>query len=110
MGKCNSYANFIRYDHYNFSGHTVTITGNLTADQIVVNSGGTLVQNSVTLTLNNGTGTDLNVSGTFRNGGTVSINSSAVIAYQSGGKYQHNFLQVQEQFPLQPGTSIQHVK
>ena len=73
------------------SGHTVTITGNVTADQIVVNSGGTLVQNSVTLTLNNGTGTDLNVSGTYRNGGTVTINSGATISYQSGGKYQHNF-------------------
>lgn len=74
------------------SGHTVTITANLTADQIVVSSGGTLVENSgVTLTLNNGTGTDLDVSGTFRNAGTVSISASAVIVYQSTGKYQHNF-------------------
>ena len=89
--KCNCYANFNCGDHYNLSGHTVTIT-NLTADQIVVSSGGTLVENSgVTLTLNNGTGTDLDVSGTFRNAGTVSISASAVIVYQSTGKYQHNF-------------------
>lgn len=73
------------------SGHTVTITTNLTADQIVINSGGTLIQNNVTLTLNNGTGTDLDVTGIYRNAGTVTINSGAAIAYQSGGKYQHNF-------------------
>lgn len=73
------------------SGHTVTITANVTADQIVVNSGGTLVQNAVTLTLNNGTGTDLNVTGNYRNAGTVTINSGADISFQSGGKYLHNF-------------------
>ncbi len=74
------------------SGHTVTITANITADQIVVSSGGTLIQNSsVTLTVNNGTGTDLSVSGTYKNAGTVTINASAAIAVLNGGKYQHNF-------------------
>ncbi|MFN8143654.1 MAG: T9SS type A sorting domain-containing protein [Bacteroidia bacterium] len=74
------------------SGHTVTISLGVTADQIVVSSGGTLVLNSgITLNLANGTGTDLSVSGTFKNAGTVSIAASATISYASGGLYQHNF-------------------
>jgi hypothetical protein len=74
------------------SGHTVTITSSVAADQIVVNSGGTLVQNSgITLTVNNGSGTDLAVSGTFKNAGTVTISASAIVVFQSSGKYQHNF-------------------
>lgn len=74
------------------SGHTVTVSGAVTADQVVINSGGILSLNSgVTLTLANGTGTDLSVSGIFLNAGAVTINSGASIAYQSGGKYQHNF-------------------
>src|SRR5215471_426845 len=40
------------------STHTVTINTSVTADQIVVSSGGTLVLAS-TLTLNDGVGTDL---------------------------------------------------
>ncbi len=74
------------------SGHSVTITAGVTVDQMVVASGGTLVLNSgVTIILNNGTGTDLDVSGVFKNAGTVTISASANIAYQSGGKYQHNY-------------------
>lgn len=74
------------------SGHNVTITANQKADQIVVNSGGTLTLNSgVTLTVANGASTDLSVSGTFVNAGTVTINSGATINFTSTGKYQHNF-------------------
>jgi hypothetical protein len=74
------------------SGHTVTITANVTVDQVVVAGGGNLHLNSgITMTLANGTGTDLNVSGTFRNAGVVSISSYASIAYQNGGTYQHNY-------------------
>lgn len=73
------------------SGHTVTITANVTADQIDVESNGTLVLNSgKTLTLANGSSTDLSVTGTFRNAGSVTINSGATIAFQNNGKYQHN--------------------
>lgn len=74
------------------NGHVVTITANVTADQILVSAGGQVILNSgTTLTLNNGTGTDLTVSGTFTNAGTVTINASATIAYNAGGVYQHNF-------------------
>ncbi len=74
------------------NGHTVTVTANATVDQVVISSGGQMVLNTgVTLTLANGTGTDLDVSGVFKNAGTVTISGAAAIAYQSGGKYQHNY-------------------
>lgn len=74
------------------SGYTVTITASVTVDQVVVNNGGTLIQNgSVTLTLNNGTGTELDVAGIYKNAGTVVINTGSTIVFQSNGKYQHNF-------------------
>lgn len=66
------------------SGITVTINSNITADQVVVNTGGTLALNGpFTFTLNDGTGNDLNVNG------TVSITGSA-IAYQPGSSISVN--------------------
>jgi hypothetical protein len=74
------------------SGHTVTLTGSRTVDQVIVASSGTLVINSgVTMTIANGTSTDLDVFGTVRNAGTITRNASAIIEFNSGGKYQHNF-------------------
>ena len=74
------------------SGHTVTVTANVTADQIVINSGGFLIINSgVTLTLANGSATDLNVTGTIKNAGTITISAGAAIVFNNGGKYQHNY-------------------
>ncbi len=50
------------------SGHTVTVTVNVDADQFVVDAGGTLIVNAgKTLTIQNGSGTD------FTSNGTVSI-------------------------------------
>src|ERR1051326_5709710 len=77
----NSVATWERYDGANWvggffptnanagvitiqNGHSVTNTATLTADQIVVASGGTLALSS-TLTLANGSGIDLDVSGTL---------------------------------------------
>ena len=77
------------------SGNTITVAASITVDQVVVNSGGFLVNNSgITLTLANGGGTDLDVSGTFSNAGIVTINAGANIIFQNGGKYQHNFLYI----------------
>ncbi len=49
------------------NGHTVTITASVTADQIVIESGATLNNNtsSANLTLNDGAGTDMTVNGTY---------------------------------------------
>jgi hypothetical protein len=57
------------------SGHTITVTQNVTTDQTTVNSGGTLVINpTVRLTINDGTGAgaDLTVNGTLTDKSTGS--------------------------------------
>ena len=69
--------------------HVVTVGASVTADQVVVDAGGELVLNSTfTLTVANGTGTDLSVTGIFRSAGTVT-STGATIVVSSGGKYQH---------------------
>ncbi|MCX6292482.1 MAG: T9SS type A sorting domain-containing protein [Bacteroidetes bacterium] len=74
------------------TGNTVTITASVTVDQVVINSGGTVILNSAkTLTIANGAGTDFDVTGIFKNAGTVTQNLSSTMAFQNGGKYQHNF-------------------
>lgn len=73
------------------SGHTVTITANITIDQVTVSSGGKLTISGGTLTIANGTGSDLGISGTVeKNAGTVIINSGAQVAILSGGIYNFN--------------------
>ncbi len=77
---------------YIMTGNTVTVGLNVTVDQVVVNAGGILAVNSgITLTLANGSGTDLDVSGSFKNAGIVSTSGGVTIVFQSGGKYQHNY-------------------
>lgn len=57
------------------NGHTVTDGTGVTADQIVVNSGGTLVINGVTFTVAAGSGDDL----TINAGGIVTVNSGSTL-------------------------------
>ncbi|MGA9117424.1 MAG: invasin domain 3-containing protein [Bacteroidota bacterium] len=69
---------------------TVAVAAGVTIDQTVVASGAELVVNTgVTLTVNNGTGTDLSVSGTLTSAGTVSGTGS--ILFGAGGTYRHNY-------------------
>ncbi|MCC6251402.1 MAG: hypothetical protein IT238_02940, partial [Bacteroidia bacterium] len=63
----NSTGIFIR------NGHTVTINSNTTADELVINSGGTLEVTNNSLTINSGTGTDMTIDA----GGTFLMNSSS---------------------------------
>jgi hypothetical protein len=59
------------------SGHIVSVTANVTVDQLVINTGGELNINSgKTLTLANGTGTDLTVDGTLSINGTLTAQAS----------------------------------
>jgi len=59
------------------SGHTVTLSQNVTADQLTVNAGGQL-NITVQLTIANGSGTDLQVNGILdNNSGTLTIQSGA---------------------------------
>ncbi|TRX29108.1 T9SS sorting signal type C domain-containing protein [Flavobacterium franklandianum] len=69
--------------------HTITISGAVTADQITVESGGTLVLNGADLTLNNGTGTDLTIAsgGTFDNGGENLITRTGIPSISIGGTF-----------------------
>jgi hypothetical protein len=60
--------------------HTVTVTANVDADQLTVDSGGTLsVNNLVTFTIADGTGTDLTDNGTVATAGNITNNGQAVI-------------------------------
>jgi autotransporter-associated beta strand protein len=74
------------------NGYTITVTVSVTVDELTVNSGGQItLNNGVPLTVADGAGTDLSVSGIFNSAGTITINTGASIAFNSGGKYQHNF-------------------
>ncbi|WP_207428581.1 T9SS type A sorting domain-containing protein [Pedobacter sp. SYSU D00535] len=68
--------------------HQITITANTSADQILVAAGGVLQVNaSVSLSIPDGAGTDLDVYGTVRNAGT--INPTGSIVFRESGKYEH---------------------
>lgn len=74
-------------------GHTVTITGSVSVDQVVVS--GTLIISSgtVTLTIADGAGTDLVVApaGVFLNSATSGgISATGTWQVQNGGTYIHN--------------------
>ena len=72
------------------SPYTVTVTASTNADQLIVNSGATLVINSgVTFTIHDGAGTDLTLSGTLTNTGTITQGTATAIV-NSGGVYTHN--------------------
>lgn len=62
------------------SPHTVTVTASVDADQLTVDSGGTIsVNNAATFTIADGTGTDLTDNGTVATAGNITNNGQAVI-------------------------------
>ena len=75
------------------SGHNITVDADVTVDQVVVNSGGSVsVGASHTLIIADGAGTDMSVSGTLylsATGGTITTTGTLVFA--SGGKYTHQY-------------------
>ncbi|MCS7027195.1 MAG: T9SS type A sorting domain-containing protein [Bacteroidia bacterium] len=67
------------------NGHNITVTNNITLDQLTINSGGTLtVNNGVTLTANDGTGTDITVNGTLNTNTTGVVLGSGSFTLGSG--------------------------
>jgi len=58
------------------NGHTVTITASVTVDQVIVNNGGVVENNTGTLTINNGTGDDF----TIENGGIYKVTNTSTYA------------------------------
>lgn len=72
------------------NSHTVTVAAGVSVDQVTVDSGGQVNVNSgITLTIADGTGTDMTVNGTLRSAGTIT--TTGTLAFGSGGVYQHNF-------------------
>lgn len=71
------------------SGHTVTtVAASVSIDQATINSGGQIsVSGGQTLTIGNGTGTDLTVDGTLYSAGTIT--TTGTIAVNATGTYQH---------------------
>jgi hypothetical protein len=66
------------------NGHTMNVTASVTVDQVVVDGGCTININSgVTLTVADGTGTDLANQGDIIVGGTLAVTSPAVVQIQS---------------------------
>jgi len=73
------------------NGHVVSIAASISIDQIVVEAGGQLnINTGQTLTLLNGTGTDLTINGTLLNQGTFTLGSGATWAVNNGGTFIHN--------------------
>ena len=71
-------------------GHTVTVTGADSADQVTVAYGGTLViRKGGAFTVKNGIGVDLAVDGTVRNLGTLTEDGGATLCFENDGLYEH---------------------
>lgn len=69
--------------------HTVTVTANVTTDQSIVEAGGQInINSSRTLTVANGTGTDLVINGTIDNSGTVT--TTGTVSFGANSTYTHN--------------------
>ena len=71
------------------NGHTITNTSNISIDQVLVETGGTLNNSNITLTLTDGLGDDLSVYGVFISSGSLNFNSGVSRVVQDGGVYKH---------------------
>ncbi|WP_396195964.1 T9SS sorting signal type C domain-containing protein [Flavobacterium sp.] len=73
------------------NGHIVTINSNLNIDQTTINQGGKLVLVSGNLTVENGIGTDLIISGTYeRTSLFTTMTTNGTVSCESTGVYEHN--------------------
>lgn len=70
------------------NGHTITVSSAAGGDQIVVEAGATLVLNAA-FTLVDGTGTDMDVSGTVINSAGTHV-FTGTVAFNANSLYQHN--------------------
>jgi len=75
--------------------HNVTVTANVTVDQVIIESGGILgpyaFSGTTTLTVSNGEGDDIIVYGTLRTytGGSIVRNTGATTVVKNNGIYEH---------------------
>lgn len=73
------------------NGHTVSLSSNLTIDDLSINAGGTLsVSAGTTLTLNDGTAAnDVIVNGNLKNSGMVTLSAGATVQMNATSVYEH---------------------
>jgi len=70
------------------NSHNMTVAANVTVDQVVVNTGGTITINATRIfAVANGTGTDLMNNGTITNNGTIQVNGALI----NNGSYNENY-------------------
>jgi len=68
------------------NGHTVVNSANTRLDQVIVQTGGQLgINTATTLTITNGPGTSLDISGTVDVTGSLVINTNASVVVRAGG-------------------------
>lgn len=65
------------------TGHNINISSNITVDQLIIDAGSILNVNSGTVTISNGSGTDVQIDGTLNNFGTISMNTNTRIDVNS---------------------------
>lgn len=71
------------------TGHTITVTADVSVDELAIENGATVNVNSgVTFTVADGTGTDVTLAGTVKNTGTVTLSGSAAMAVSATGVYE----------------------
>ncbi len=72
------------------NGHTITINADVSIDQTTIDAGGQLAIAAGTVTVSNGSGTDLTVNGTLKNSSGNDITTTGTITVGSTGTYTHN--------------------
>jgi hypothetical protein len=73
------------------NSHTITVTASVSIDQATVSSGGTIIVNSgQTLTINDGSGTDLTIDGTVQLAGSFASGASSTITVNGTFENQVN--------------------
>ncbi len=83
------------------SGNIVTVDATLSTDQTTVDAEGEIdVSSGITMTIANGSGTDMTVNGIFRNNAGTITTTGATLSFGSGGKYQHNYVTASGAIPL----------
>jgi hypothetical protein len=81
---------FTSFNSLQITGGTTTMGRSISCSTLVIDASTQLnVASSKTLTINNGTGTDLTVNGTLSNAGTITQSASTTAAFNAGSTYTH---------------------
>lgn len=87
--------------------HNVTVSENLSVDQLSVGVGGNLIiPSGINLTIEDGPGNDLSVDGHITNAGTITTTGNLVV--NEDGKYYHNYTTTAGTIPTATWSSGSH--